>query len=218
MTAARLAAALVLGGALAAPAIAAELRATVRSEQGQPVADAVVVAVPQSAPAKPPRPKTEQVEQIGHEFVPRVKALLVGSPVSFPNRDDVRHHVYSFSPAKRFDLPLYVGTPAQPVLFDAPGVVIMGCNIHDWMVGYIYVAESPYFAMTGADGTALIAGIPPGRYAIRVWHPQLAAAEESTSRHAELSATGDGALEWRIALKPALGLRRAPLPGRQGRY
>src|SRR5207244_3930054 len=108
--------------------------------------------------------------------------VLVGSPVSFPNRDDVRHHVYSFSPAKRFDLPLYVGTPAKPVVFDTPGVVIIGCNIHDWMVGYIYVSESPYFATTDADGRADLTGLPPGRYTARVWHPQLAGADDATRR------------------------------------
>src|SRR6185369_10535563 len=87
---------------LSVAGVAADLHAVVRSDKGDPVRDAVVVAVP-DAPAAKPRPKLEQVEQIGEECVPKVKAILVGSPVSFPNRDNVRHHVYSFSPAKRFD-------------------------------------------------------------------------------------------------------------------
>ena len=149
--------------------------------------------------------------------MPRVKPVLVGSPVSFPNRDDVRHHVYSFSPAKRFDLPLYVGTPAKPVVFDAPGVVAIGCNIHDWMVGYIYVSESPYFATSGADGRADLTGLPPGRYTVRVWHPQLAGAEEGTRRAADLSA--DANIEWQVALKPEVRIRRTPAHGgRRGPY
>ena len=91
----------------------------------------------------------EIVDQINLEFVPHVKPVVVGSPVYFPNKDDVRHHVYSFSPAKRFELPLYSGTPAAPVVFDRPGIVAIGCNIHDWMLGYIYVAETPYLAAHG---------------------------------------------------------------------
>jgi plastocyanin len=196
--------------------LAADLHAVVRNQKGEPVADAVVVAVPEAPATKPPRPKLEQVEQIGEEFVPKVKAILVGSPVSFPNRDNVRHHVYSFSSAKRFDLPLYVGTPAKPVVFDTPGVVTLGCNIHDWMVGYIYVAESPYFATTGADGGASISGMPAGTYTVRVWHAQLVDAEETTRRKLEPGASAD--MEWRVALKPEVRIRRAPAAGHRSSY
>jgi plastocyanin len=196
----------------------ADLRATVKSDQGKPVADAVVIAVPEGGPPRALRPQPEQIEQVDQEFVPRVKPILVGSAVSFPNRDSVRHHVYSFSSAKRFELPLYVGTPARPVVFDAPGVVTIGCNIHDWMIAYIYVSESPYFAKTGADGAALIPDLPAGKYTVRVWHPQLAAAEETTRRPAELAGTGLAELAWTIALKPEVRVRRAPASGRGGRY
>jgi len=203
--------------ALAPLAQAADLRATVRDERGGPVADAVVVAVPED-PALRGGSRVEQVEQIDLEFVPHVKAIQAGTAVSFPNRDDVRHHVYSFSPARRFELPLYVGTPAQRVVFDQPGVVVMGCNIHDWMVGYIYVSPSPHFAATGARGTAHIAGLPAGRYTVHVWHPRLAAAEETTRRQAVLGAEGNAALEWVVALKPETRVRRAPVSRRGGRY
>lgn len=202
--------------ALAQAAQAADLEAIVKNEAGAPVAEAVVVAVPDAGAPKTARPKLEQVEQIDQEFVPRVKAVLVGSPVSFPNRDSVRHHVYSFSPAKRFDLPLYVGTPAKPVTFDTPGVVTIGCNIHDWMVGYIYVSESPYFATTGANGVARLAGLPAGGYTLRVWHPQLAMPEAATHRHAEV--TGTESMEWVLSLKPEVRIRRAPAPRGSGRY
>jgi plastocyanin len=196
---------------------AADFRAVVRNEGGQPLAEAVVIAAPETA--RPPlKPRLEEVEQISQEFVPRVKAILVGSSVSFPNRDEVRHHVYSFSPTRRFDLPLYTGTPPQPVLFDKPGVVTIGCNIHDWMVGYIYVSESPYYATTGADGTALLAALPAGRYTVRVWHPQLGAREEATQRRIELGAAGETSQEWRIELKPEVRVRRAPAPGQGRRY
>jgi plastocyanin len=201
---------------LSAAGAAADLHAVVRGEKGQPVADAVVVATPEVAPSKPPRTRLEQIEQIDREFVPRVKAVLVGSPVSFPNRDDVRHHVYSFSSAKRFDLPLYVGTPAKPVVFDTAGVVTIGCNIHDWMVGYVYVSESSYFAVTGADGRAALTGLPAGRYSVHVWHPQLATPEAATRRDAELQTSAE--LDWQLALKPEVRIRRTPAHGRRGPY
>jgi plastocyanin len=208
--------AIALLSTLSVGGTAADLHAVVRNQKGEPVANAVVVAVPDAPPAKPPRPKLEQVEQIGEEFVPKVKAILVGSPVSFPNRDSVRHHVYSFSSAKRFDLPLYVGTPAKPVVFDTPGVVTLGCNIHDWMVGYIYVAESPYFATTGANGSASISGMPAGTYTVRVWHPQVAEAAETTRRKLDPGTSAD--MEWRIALKPEVRIRRSPAASRRGPY
>ena len=85
----------------------------------------------------------EVVDQIDKEFVPYVKPVRTGSFVQFPNKDHIRHHVYSFSAPSKFELPLYMGTPAQPVLFDKPGVVKLGCNIHDWMIGYVYVTDSP---------------------------------------------------------------------------
>jgi plastocyanin len=208
--------ALAMLSSLSAAGVAADLHAVVRSDKGEPVRDAVIVAVPDVVPAKPARAKLEQVEQIGEEFVPKVKAILAGSPVSFPNRDNVRHHVYSFSPAKRFDLPLYVGTPANPVLFDKPGVVTLGCNIHDWMIGYIYVSESPYYATTGTDGEATISGVPAGEYTVRVWHPQLADVVEDTRRKLDASETAD--MLWRLPLKPEVRVRRAPTSTRRGPY
>jgi hypothetical protein len=110
----------------------------------------------------------------------------VGTAVTFPNRDSVRHQVYSFSPAKRFELPLYTGVP-QAVTFDKPGVVILGCNIHDWMIGYVYVSESPYFAKTDAHGKAVLTDLPPRAYVLRVWHPQQSGVEEDTRKNVDAS-------------------------------
>jgi plastocyanin len=203
---------------LAPCARAGDLRATVHDARGAALADAVVVAVAEGASAETPRSRVEQVEQIDLEFVPHVKAIQAGTAVSFPNRDSVRHHVYSFSPAKRFELPLYVGTPAQPVVFDHPGIVTIGCNIHDWMVGYLYVSPSPHFATTGADGSARIAGLPAGRYTVRIWHPRLTSQEHETERRLELGATEGAELAWVVVLKPETRVRRAPAPGRAGRY
>jgi plastocyanin len=201
----------------------AEIAATVINEQGQPVADAVVVAVPADGSARPPakaaeRPRADVVDQVDKEFTPKVTAILVGTSVTFPNHDDVRHHVYSFSPAKRFELPLYAGAPAGPVVFDRPGVVVLGCNIHDWMVGYIYVSESPYFAKTGKDGKANLAELPPRAYAVRVWHPQLEGAEETTLKSVDASRPGRVEVVWQLKLKREVKVRRAPGAEGRGRY
>src|SRR5690242_11215965 len=198
--------ALGVGEALAQTA---EIRAKVTDDQGRPVEDVVVVAVPVDGAARAPaRPRETTVDQVDQEFTPKVTVVLVGTPVSFPNHDNIRHQVYSFSPAKRFELPLYAGVPAAPVVFDKPGVVILGCNIHDWMIGYIYVSESPYYATTGADGEVTISGIPAGDYTVRVWHPQLADVVEDTRRKLEANESAD--MLWRVALKPEVRIRRAP--------
>jgi plastocyanin len=199
------------------PAVAGDVAAAVRDQRSQPVEDVVVAAVPEGRPAPlAEKPGREVVDQINLEFVPHVKPVVVGTPVYFPNKDDVRHHVYSFSPAKRFELPLYAGTPAAPVVFDRPGIVAIGCNIHDWMLGYLYVAETPYLARTDADGRARLENLPPGRYVVRVWHPRMEGTEEATARTVSLERPGAVELAWQLVLKPSVRPRRAPVPGQRG--
>ena len=206
---------LLLCAAWSGAAPCAELNVLVRDDRGQPVVDAVVLATPKAgAPAG--RPTPEVVDQIDKEFVPYVKPILVGSAVSFPNRDNIRHHVYSFSPAKRFELPLYAGTPSAPIVFDKPGVVTLGCNIHDWMIAHIYVAETPYYGKTDREGKARIASLQPGEYVLRVWHPRLDGSEESTLQRLTLERTGTAEASWRIKLKPEFRARRAPAAGSRG--
>jgi len=158
------------------------------------------------------------VDQINREFEPKVTAVLAGTAVIFPNHDDVRHQVYSFSPAKRFELPLYAGVPSKPVVFDRPGVVVLGCNIHDWMVGYVYVSDSPYFAKTGKDGKALLTDLSPRVYVVRVWHPQLEGTEEATKKNVDASRSRSVEVSWTVKLKPEARIRRAPVADRSGRY
>ncbi|HXP67201.1 MAG TPA: methylamine utilization protein [Steroidobacteraceae bacterium] len=187
---------------------AGELHVVVKDHRGKAVADAVVLAVP----ADPrndlhARPPAEAVDQVDKQFVPYVKVIFVGSTVRFPNSDNIRHQVYSFSPAKKFELPLYARTDAPPVTFDKPGVVVLGCNIHDWMIGYVYVSETPFFAKTGPAGTATLSDMPPGEYAVRIWHPSMDRAEETTSRHVILAAEPAGE-EWQLGLKPNIRVPR----------
>jgi plastocyanin len=195
----------------------AEIAATVTDSQGQPVADAVLIAVPADGNMRAPqRPRDGSIDQVDKEFFPRVTVVLVGASVSFPNHDDVRHHVYSFSPAKRFELPLYAGVPAQPIVFDTPGVVVLGCNIHDWMVGYVYVSESPFFAKTDKDGKAVLAELPARAYLVRVWHPQLEMSEDATRKTIDVSRDRRIEAAWTVQLKREVRVRRTPTSGRGG--
>jgi plastocyanin len=153
------------------PLWAANLQLQLQDQQGRPLADAVVTLQgPQGVSSSPPVAIMDQVQK---QFLPAVLAVRSGTRVSFPNRDDIRHQVYSFSPAKRFELRLYKGTPSEPVLFDQPGLVVLGCNIHDWMLGYIYITEDPWFAVSDATGKLQIDNLPVGRYQVTLWHPQM---------------------------------------------
>ncbi|MSU65655.1 MAG: hypothetical protein EXS38_06055 [Opitutus sp.] len=143
-------------------------------QKSQPVADAVVslIALEPTGQAAPPAAPAV-IGQQKQEFSPYVTAVQVGSAVDFPNRDTVGHQVYSSSKIKKFELPLYVGEAREPIVFDRPGIVAIGCNIHDWMLAYVVVLETPWFAKSAADGTAKIANAPPGRYRVEIWQPRL---------------------------------------------
>ena len=158
---------------LTGAASAASLRVQVLDSAGKPLEGAVVSLVSDAA-RRAVRPLPEQeIAQENKQFVPAVRVVTVGTLVRFPNRDSVRHHVYSFSPAKKFEIKLYAGTPAAPVLFDQPGVAVLGCNIHDQMVGWVVVLDTPYFAQTDAQGQALLEGMPAGAHQLRAWHARL---------------------------------------------
>ena len=158
---------------LTGAASAGSLRVQVLDSAGKPLEGAVVSLVSDAA-RRAVRPLPEQeVSQENKQFVPAVRVVTVGTLVRFPNRDSVRHHVYSFSPAKKFEIKLYAGTPAAPVLFDQPGVAVLGCNIHDQMVGWVVVLDTPYFAQTDAQGQALLEGMPAGAHQLRAWHARL---------------------------------------------
>lgn len=195
----------------AANAQLTRISATVIDRAGRPVADAVVVAVPTGGVSRPPsRPLSATIHQVGKEFRPRVSLVSVGTPVAFPNHDEVKHHVYSFSPAKRFELPLYRGIPPHPVVFDRAGVVVIGCNIHDWMVAYVYVSESPHAALTQGDGQAVIDQLVPRSYTVRVWHPGLEVDEASTQQVVDTSRYRHATIAWTLDLKPEVRAPRAP--------
>ncbi|WP_423815429.1 methylamine utilization protein [Pseudomonas guineae] len=155
---------------LSTPLHAASLQAEVIDSQGQSLGNAVISlrnsAGAATAPAK------AIMDQRAQQFAPNVLAVRSGTSVAFPNSDNIRHHVYSFSLAKRFELRLYQGTPSEPVIFDKPGVVVLGCNIHDWMLGYVYVTDDPWFAVSDEQGRLSLDQLPAGRYTVSLWHPQ----------------------------------------------
>jgi hypothetical protein len=189
-----------------------ELNVVVNDKDGKPILDVVVMATPDQGQAKPKKTqKTVVIDQVDKEFVHYVTAIATGTPVLFPNSDDIRHHVYSFSPAKQFELPLYTGTPAKPVIFDKPGVVKLGCNIHDWMVGYLYITDAPYFKTTDKDGKAQLVDLPSGKYNISLWHPRMLASEEGTQQKIGVDDTHKATVAFQLTLKSELRPRRAPL-------
>ena len=154
-------------------ASAATVTVQALASDGKPLPEAVVFLESREAKAAArPSPNVE-VPQAERKFVHRVTIVTVGSEVRFPNLDKVRHHVYSFSPVKTFELKLYAGTSANPVVFDKAGIAVLGCNIHDNMVAWVVVVETPYFALADAKGAVHLDNVPPGNYRLRTWHPGL---------------------------------------------
>ena len=191
------------------PSKAGQLNALIKDHEGDLLEDAVVTATPLDLVILPKNnSKNQEVDQVRKEFTPYVKPIYINTWVLFPNNDDIRHHVYSFSPAKKFELPLYSGLSAPPVLFDKPGVVVLGCNIHDWMVGYIYVSDTPYYAKSGGDGRVNLAEIPNGEYLVKVWHPRMQETQEATMQRIIISNANPSNLEWQLQLKPPFKIPR----------
>jgi plastocyanin len=171
----RLAALLGILGAQAA--LGGMVTVNVTSQTGDAAADTVIVFDPlDSAPAA--GHNAAIIDQINKRFVPRVTVVRTGTAITFPNSDHIRHQVYSFSPAKTFTLKLYAGSPKTAVVFDQAGLVVLGCNIHDNMVAFVGVVDSPYFAKTTDSGTATL-DLPVGRYRLRTWHPNAVGAGAS---------------------------------------
>jgi len=198
---------LLLMGLAFAPtlALAGDLNLTVRDTNGRPVQHAVVTVHPaQGAPAAPIRfawPMT--VTQKDVQFTPFVLIVPVGAAVAFPNQDKVRHHVYSFSAGNKFELKLYGREESRSVTFKAAGVAAIGCNIHDQMVGFIKVVDTPYAIKTGADGVAAITGLPAGSATVRIWHPSLKARGNEITMSISGPAQGFLRQEARVDLRPA---------------
>ncbi|WP_235025190.1 methylamine utilization protein [Caballeronia terrestris] len=154
-------------------ASATSVRVQVVDQAGAAVSDAVVYAMPVSGKLPPAKPAGAIIDQVKRKFVPLVSVVQTGASVTFPNKDNIEHDVYSFSPPKRFELNLYHGIPASPIVFDKPGLVVMGCNIHDSMLAYLLIVDTPWFAKTDASGRASIDNLPADNYRVVAWHHRL---------------------------------------------
>jgi len=184
------------------------VQVTVQDNKGQSVADAVVSLLPlDTKPILAPPADPVIINQHDQEFEPLVTPVIVGTRISFPNRDAIRHQVYSLSKAKRFEIPLYGPGVGQTLLFDRAGIVALGCNIHDWMTAYVVVLETPFFLKTPATGLATLTAIPPGRYRLDVWHARLV---HEATREVVISPSDVAAQTIAITLRPITGKRRAP--------
>jgi plastocyanin len=189
----------------APPLSAAQLNGQVRDANGNPLADAVVFV--QAAPAGltlPAEPRTAVLDQVDKQFIPHVLPVMVGTAVSFPNHDQIHHHVYSFSKAKTFEIPLYKSEPTDPLVFDQLGAVSVGCNIHEWMHAVILVLPTPWFAVTDATGAFALRDVPAGRLAIAAWHEGVKGPIDATVQTVDVAAQ-NAPLAFELAVVPRRG-------------
>jgi plastocyanin len=192
---------------------AANLSVMVVGRDGRGVDEVVVTAMPAAANTKfPSTLKPAVMDQKNLAFLPRVLVVAAGTSVEFPNNDAVSHQVYSFSAAKHFQLPLYKGEIHPPITFDRPGLVVLGCNVHDSMVGYIYVTDAPYFGTTAGGGNLQLKGLPAGDYRVTLWSPFIADAPASLTRAVHVD--GNESAPMRMQLNLELRAQPEPRPHR----
>jgi plastocyanin len=181
------------------PVRAAEVSGRVVDAEGKPVSQAIVFVQPSAEERAAPK-TFATMDQINKTFVPGVLPITVGTQVRFPNRDQIRHHVYSFSKTKNFELPLYKGEDAPPVLFDKVGVVKIGCNIHDWMSAIILVLPTSHYATTDDDGHYTLV-LPAGAYTLVAWHALSKDKPEDTQQQVQLADAAEAT--FKLSLAPA---------------
>lgn len=193
----------------------------VQDDRGNLVQNAVVYAeAPQSGILPPAETrkagtgheKRVNIDMKNEEFIPLVLPVQIGTAVSFMNRDAIQHHIYSISPTKQFELTIYKGASSADLVFDKPGVVVMGSTINDRMIGYIYVLKTPWFARTGADGKAELRDLPKGAYDVRVWHPAMKGIPEATAKRVASSSRGEASAKFFLTLPPAQYPGSTPTP------
>lgn len=184
---------LALALLLAFPLTAATLDVNVTYPDGSAVPNAVVYVIPTRTIAM--NRTVASMDQVNRTFVPHVLPVRAGTWVEFPNSDNVMHQVYSISPAKRFQSPLYVGKPARPIQFDKPGVVAVGCNIHEQMSAFIVVVPTPYFG-TAVNGRLTLNNLGADDYTVHVWYEGMR--KEPEPRVVKLAADGNAALAFAV--------------------
>ena len=191
---------------LAGPAPAATVVVNVHTPEGRALPGAVVTVRSLDGPARHATPVHAVMDQVNRSFAPDLLVIPVGSTVEFPTSDSVSHQIYSFSPAKRFQLPLYRGKPYPPVHFDQAGVVTLGCNIHDEMLAYLLVTDAPWYGRTN-DGGSWSVEVTRGRYRVALWHPRLR--EDTDDLERELTVGDSDRAD--LTLRLSKSLQPAPL-------
>jgi plastocyanin len=201
----------------AAGAAAAPVELQFVGVDGKGIAGGVVVTLRSSDPSRPlARPVPAVLDQVHRQFTPHVLVIPAGSRISFPNSDTVAHQVYSFSPAKRFELPLYSGKAVPQQTFEREGVVSVGCNIHDQMRAYIYVVAAQYFGRADKDGRWSVPNVEPGVYQLTIWHPR--SRSQSPVLEQRVTIGADGAQLKLHAAAPLKLRSEAQVPSNWDRY
>ena len=204
-----------IGLGVSAGTWAATIEVTVRDAAGAPVEDAVISLVRAGGPgaasaAGTPKPAAAPLmDQRNQQYVPYVLPVRAGTTVKFPNNDNIQHNVYSFSPAKTFELKLFGRSTTPEVTFDKAGVAVLGCNIHDWMLGFVVVLDTPYFGKSARNGSVTLRDLPAGEYTVNVWQPNMQD-DDKPAQKITLGADENGKAAFSVkALKPD---RRKPTP------
>ncbi|MBC54171.1 MAG: hypothetical protein CMQ34_10110 [Gammaproteobacteria bacterium] len=182
--------AMLAGMLLASPVYAVDLSLRLHDEEGNPVSLAIVEARLTPAETRPNAPVAE-IDQINRRFVPMVLQVWPGQTVNFPNSDNVRHHVYSFSDIKQFSTPLYADENVEPVRFETPGIAVLGCNIHDSMVAYVYVSAWQDVAVSDDAGQVALNGMAEQPQTLHIWHPWLQTPDNTYELDVSSAAAGD---------------------------
>ncbi|MES2935082.1 MAG: methylamine utilization protein [Pseudomonadota bacterium] len=197
----------LLAIALASPAQAVMLVGFIGDKNGQPVKDAVLYANPLDAGKVAAKTSaTAAVAQENYSFSPYVSVIRSGTMVSFPNRDGHEHHLKSFSPAKTFELRVSNKRVEPPILFDKAGEVTLVCHFHDWMRGFIYVVDTPYFSKSDSAGNAVLNDLPPGKYEVKAWTANMLT--PPLSQTIEVAPSGSTTVKFKFDFVP----RPAPVP------
>jgi hypothetical protein len=189
---------------------AGDLQVLFADDDGNPIVDAVIEVVTPSVPIPDDWNNMYVMDQVDKEFMDNVVIMVKGGFLSFPNSDDIQHHVYSFSDNNTFEIPLFSGNNADPVIFDLPGVSVVGCNIHDWMLGYVYVGDTHLMALSNNDGVATINDMDAGEYTFKIWHERARRGDQDSTYTVTVNASGITQLPVTLNLGRDRRIRRAP--------
>jgi plastocyanin len=205
---------MVFGAFCAADMTAYAGSLTLVDTEGKPILDAVLSLVPLTTQALP-APKSGVINQIDENFVPKVSVVQTGAEILFKNDDRTRHHIYSYSPAKQFETQVPPKTADVKVTFDKPGTIALGCNIHDRMLAFLIVVDTPYFGKSNNDGVADFQNLPDGNYKAVIWHARLKAPNSELSQDVKIVAGQIQNFAPSLSLKPE---RRGPAEAEKGNY